>query len=74
MDFALSCMDVFATNAQISSFLTLMPNFVELNRAIFKRFLSAHWPTVGVWGETHFYVPCRLTRACDQKSIFGQSE
>ena len=27
-------MDIFATNAQISSVWTLMPTFVELNRAI----------------------------------------
>ena len=30
--------------------IILVPNFVEMNRAVFKRFLLAHWHIVGVWG------------------------
>ena len=47
-----------------------MPTFVELNRAIFKRFLSAHWPTLGGMGLNGFLFLCPLTRAWDPKRQF----
>ena len=48
IDFALHCLDVLATNAQISINGNVMLNFVKLNQRIFKRHSSTYWPNVGV--------------------------
>ena len=48
IDFALRCMDVLATNAQISKNLDLMLNFMQLKQRISKRHSSSYWPNFGV--------------------------
>ena len=47
IDFALRCMDVLATNAQMSMNRKLMLNFVKLRQRIFKRHSTSYWPNVG---------------------------
>ena len=48
IDFALRCVDVLATNAQISMNWNLMFNFVKLKQRIVKRHPTSYWPNVGV--------------------------
>ena len=52
IDFALRCMDILATNAQIS----MMLNLVKLKQRIFKRHSTSHWPNNGVGYLQKFYI------------------
>ena len=47
INFAMRCMDVLATNAQISMNWNLMLNFVKLKQKIFKRHSTSYWTNVG---------------------------
>ena len=48
IDFALGCMDVLATNAQISMNWNLMLNFVNIKQSIFNRQPTSYWRNAGV--------------------------
>ena len=48
IDFALRCMDILATNVQISMNSNLMLNFMKLKQRIFKALSTSYWPNVGV--------------------------
>ena len=54
IDFASSCMDVLAINAQISINGNSTLNFVKFNRTVFKQYPSSYWPSVGVWVNMDF--------------------
>ena len=54
IEFTLRCMDVLASNAQISMNWNLMLNFVKSKKRIFTRHSSCDWPNTGL-GETYSY-------------------
>ena len=74
IDFALCCMDVLATNAQISMNWNLMLNFVNLKQRIFKRHSTSYWPNVGVGFLEKFSIFNFLASAWDSKGRFDQSD
>ena len=72
--FALCCMCVLASNAQISMNWNLMLNFVKLKRRISKRHSSSYWPNIGVGDIERFAIFNLLASAWDPKSRFDQSD
>ena len=70
VDFALRCIDVLATNAQISMNRNLMLNCVKLKQRIFKRHASSYWPDVGVGDIEKIWIFNLLASACDPKKPF----
>ena len=74
IDFALHCMDLLATNAQISMHWNLMLNFVKIKQRILKRHSSFYWPNVGVGDIEKFKVFNLLASAWDPKIRLELSE
>ena len=72
IDFALSCMDVLVTNAQVAMNWNLMLNFVKLKQRIFKWHSTSYWPNVGVGYLEKSLIFNFLASAWDSESHFDQ--
>ena len=74
IDFALHCMDVLATDAQITMNWNLVLNFVKIKQMNFKRRPSSYLPNVGVGDIERFYMFNLLASAWHPKRRFDQSD
>ena len=73
-EFSLRCMDVLATNAQISMRRNLMLNFVKLKLRIFMRHTLSYWPITGDGDIEQFQIFNLFASAWDPKSQLELSE
>ena len=73
-DFALRCMDILATHAQISMNWNLMLNFVKLKQRIFNWHASSYWPNIRVGDIEKYQKFNLLASAWVPKSCFDQSD